>query len=560
MSNLTLESIKQLSNEKSYTRGEKYYKAGRVTEYKDQSNILTAKVIGTDMYNVRVDLNTLDNQCNCLAFYGDELCKHQIAVLLTKIYGEVVSNSKVKIKGQKTQQIIKAGKEPKLQIEKLDKEKLVQLLQELINEYEFIEDFISTRINPLSEFDYSSFESKFKNLFKGVKLGYNWDYYSNQLDNVYEGGVDLVKYLPTTNESCKLLLKLAYWIDNKLSSLDDSDGIIQNLQDELISKAMHGLEEEVITLSDIYSFTSRDSNFDYATKIIESILLNVQNKEILGSIFQKLEKTLFKSDPDFGKANVYMKNIFFHFLAKFDSEKFESLAVDFYKEDNGIKKDLLEHYFQVGKYKEFVDLIWPPDHLYFWGHENLEKSLIKLNDTIKLKQLYITLIKDGYSKTYIGKLYDLVLGEQGVGEWKKIRDSLIQKIGNIDRQVDMYLITKDYEKVVELLVSIQEEDQRLSGRSSVEEITYSTAIKFTIISPRHAVLLLRFLFAKEFKKLEGRKTNYDYLLLILEKLLQLKDDKYISEQVAYIFTNLPNRKKLVERVKRLLRSSSQGQV
>ncbi|MBD3329414.1 hypothetical protein GF357_02875 [Candidatus Dojkabacteria bacterium] len=98
MKTFTEQTIQKLTNEKSFTRGKKYYDQGRVTEYTDKSDLLEAVVVGTDKYKVSIDLSTLDMDCNCPAFRGDLLCKHQVAVLMTKIHGEVKPSKKPSVK------------------------------------------------------------------------------------------------------------------------------------------------------------------------------------------------------------------------------------------------------------------------------------------------------------------------------------------------------------------------------------------------------------------------------------------------------------------------------
>ena len=93
--------ISRLTNPVSYERGFKYFIQGRVTDFINSDNILTATVIGTDRYHTTIDLSNLEANCDCPAFEGNLFCKHLVAVLLTHLKGEIKSKSLPKVKGEK---------------------------------------------------------------------------------------------------------------------------------------------------------------------------------------------------------------------------------------------------------------------------------------------------------------------------------------------------------------------------------------------------------------------------------------------------------------------------
>src|SRR3989344_8708303 len=84
---LTEEYVRSLSTPEYFERGEKYWRQGRV-ELQSDGDMIKARVSGTQIYEVAVDLTTLDFDCNCPAFSGKYLCKHVIAALLATIRGE----------------------------------------------------------------------------------------------------------------------------------------------------------------------------------------------------------------------------------------------------------------------------------------------------------------------------------------------------------------------------------------------------------------------------------------------------------------------------------------
>ena len=76
-------------------RGFKYYKAGKVTDLKENKNKVTALVNGTESYYVEVVFNETDDRiiehakCDCPYYSdGEKLCKHIYAVILCVKYNE----------------------------------------------------------------------------------------------------------------------------------------------------------------------------------------------------------------------------------------------------------------------------------------------------------------------------------------------------------------------------------------------------------------------------------------------------------------------------------------
>ena len=79
---ITLQDIKRLCNAESYERAEQYLLIGRVKKVEYYSNILMAKVIGTCVYDVTVNLeNGIKATCTCPYDWGG-YCKHIVATLL----------------------------------------------------------------------------------------------------------------------------------------------------------------------------------------------------------------------------------------------------------------------------------------------------------------------------------------------------------------------------------------------------------------------------------------------------------------------------------------------
>ncbi len=78
------ETIHELCTEVVFERGQQYCDEGRIQQIDRVGDIVTARVHGTDRYEVRVDLASedLDPHCTC-PYRGAGECKHVVAVLLT---------------------------------------------------------------------------------------------------------------------------------------------------------------------------------------------------------------------------------------------------------------------------------------------------------------------------------------------------------------------------------------------------------------------------------------------------------------------------------------------
>lgn len=82
LSALTLIAIRQLSDPKSFARGEEYFAADRVLSLEERSGKIVATVLGSDAYTVQMwqKDNELDYDCSCPRGEDGDFCKHCVAV------------------------------------------------------------------------------------------------------------------------------------------------------------------------------------------------------------------------------------------------------------------------------------------------------------------------------------------------------------------------------------------------------------------------------------------------------------------------------------------------
>lgn len=549
MKTFTEQTIQKLTNEKSFIRGEKYYKQGRVTEYTDKSDLLEALVIGTDNYKVRIDLTNLDINCNCPAFRGDLLCKHQVAVLLTKIHGEVEPDKKPKVKkssyGYVKEEVI-SRKEIRKILEDFSKNELVDHTSTIIeNNPDLFRHF--TEVNKkYSKQDYKKLQKEIRAKFRGVSYRSNWNSYVNRLDSIYYSVIDLVKFLSNDEESCKFLLEQAYWIEEKqLTRLDDSDGIISGLELELTTKAIQYLNAEDADLSAVLPFTARKSSFDYGINIVNLIYKFVTNKNVLRKLGEKIERTMFKKDSDFNFDNKYLHPIYLKYLADKDFEKFQDLVKELYKQNISIFLLMIKVFFEKGKYKEVVKIGWNERDR--WDINDLvKKSLIKLERWDEYTNLLKTELLKNFELSKLKELKSAVEKHGEKGDWERLLNEVKKVDLYKDNAVDLALFLKDYDKVYKILTTKPEKDYR--GNINTTDIE-NIAIKLLIIHPDTAMKMYKFLIGNELEKFKGYANRYDKFFDFLLNIRNLGDEEYVEEVGKRVVSDYPTKKKLVERIK-----------
>ena len=96
---LTEEYVRSLTFPDYFTRGVEYWRKGKVFDLQRMDDSVEAKVRGTEDYIVKIDLSTLDFECDCMAFSPKAMCKHVVAALLVLIRGR--SGQKITTKQEK---------------------------------------------------------------------------------------------------------------------------------------------------------------------------------------------------------------------------------------------------------------------------------------------------------------------------------------------------------------------------------------------------------------------------------------------------------------------------
>ncbi len=92
-----LDLIRMHAPQPTLARGIRYYAEGRVRDLRIDGEVASARVLGSQLYTTRVEMNgqTIRSSCSCGAFDSFEVCKHVVALLVAidrrRARGEVTS-------------------------------------------------------------------------------------------------------------------------------------------------------------------------------------------------------------------------------------------------------------------------------------------------------------------------------------------------------------------------------------------------------------------------------------------------------------------------------------
>jgi len=125
---MNLHRLKNLTNDRSFARGEVYFNEGRVQSLVEHEGVLTAVVRGQQDYRVKLqwDDREVDYSCNCPVGLNGEFCKHLVAAGLAWINPDMNANRKSG--GRKTRETTQDKIRDFLKLQ--DKSVLIQMLAE----------------------------------------------------------------------------------------------------------------------------------------------------------------------------------------------------------------------------------------------------------------------------------------------------------------------------------------------------------------------------------------------------------------------------------------------
>jgi hypothetical protein len=543
LKDITEKIILKLSNPTSFENGRKYYLQGRVTDYYEDDRIIDANVIGGNLYKVKVWKEDLSSECNCADYKEFELCKHLVAVLLTKSKGEIIPKNKPTIKNNNSSSEHNKDQQFKSSLFKIPREKLIDDVAELGRTYPDIEEYFINKYSGQTSDYYNGLERKIRKKINSI-LSYqgNKDFPSKVFTASREVN-SLIQNLPISRNTADFLLGTGYWISEKLAHIDDSNGYLSNLINEIIEKASLYLEDaRPDDLVLYYKYTSNSSGFGFNINVIKSILLNIKNPLIIEAIMTKLEKSIFKKDPDFGFAPESGWILMMGYLKNNNPVKYEEFIPELMEKSDSIKVDHINYLFEKGKYEDVIRLYSDqPDKKEI--EKAFENSLLALNNKQLLIEYYTKKLSERFDLN-IFKHFSEIEGMQKMPEWKRTVEGILADNKYIFYRAEILLYLKRYDEFLEFISYKGQEYYR--NNSVIEKL----AIRFSLTNPSIAIRLFHYLIEKEIERMQ-KSNRYVILIDYFNELKGLNDNEYIEELKAKLKNDNPTKIKLIETLNKI---------
>lgn len=539
---LTKNILEKLSHPKSFERGEKYYKQGRVVDYTEDKEFIKANVIGTDNYCVRISQNKWEHSCNCLAYRDDSFCKHEIAVLLTKLNGNIESTVKPKIKIRNYEQIKFSEDEFKILLEKQSKESLISGIIEFTSEFPALKKSLEYRYSEKDESYIRNVENMLNKSISSLKrIRYGKDY-SNKIFRICQDIHKIVEILPVNKRTSVMLLNTGYKLTESLTTIDDSYGTIQNVIDAVIEKAVLFLNSASASDLDIfYEFISKKSSFDLDFKIAEKILNLVNNNDILYEFINKLERTLFRKDPDFNFSKETVIGLLMDYYETKNVEKYEELAKEYLELSILVKLDYIKFLYKQNRYEELIKI----------GMNMYDRYDIRpmINDALlslgKISELIELLKKQRTSNQEIKTLSQMknINCFWGSKEFEYLIDVMLKNCSSVNDEIDLLNVVERHSAIKDILLK---SSQNLNSVVTIEK----QALKFSLYQPELAVELYKKLVEMELKRIQT-SSHYKPLIEYLMMIKNLGGNDFVVSLSGKLIKDFPTKKKLIEEIKLL---------
>ncbi len=233
---LTRQKIKQITNSRSFRRGEDYFESGRVRMITQDQETFTAKVRGTRNYRVKIQIweKEIEYSCDCPVGMEDVFCKHLVAAGLTWVEGE---NHKRKRQSPQSKPKV-TTEDVRDYLLKQDKETLVRMLMEQTIEDDRLREqlFLKVAQKGPKGLDLATYRRAIDDsVDTGDFIDYRamWDY-CRKIEDVVEAVEELLKE-GHAEEGIELTEYFMEAVEERLGEVDDSDGgmggILERLQE-----------------------------------------------------------------------------------------------------------------------------------------------------------------------------------------------------------------------------------------------------------------------------------------------------------------------------------------
>lgn len=231
---MNLHQLLKLANDRSYARGELYFKDGHVRSLARNEGALTAIVSGQNDYHVEVrfDEDEVEYSCDCPIGLEGEFCKHLVAACLASMESDPESGAK---SGGKQKKRTAAEAELRAYLGRQDKDTLIAILtRETLQNRKLLDRLLleAARVNPAG-LDLAAYR---RAIAKATRTNGFVDYHSardyvQRIHQVVESIAHLCdSHAPAVIELTEYALAK---LEGAIGEMDDSDGHMGILLPEL---------------------------------------------------------------------------------------------------------------------------------------------------------------------------------------------------------------------------------------------------------------------------------------------------------------------------------------
>ena len=451
-------------NTRILSRGYEYYEDGLVEDVLLKGNIVTAKVLGTETYDVSVEIDNgifIDGDCTCPYASDGSYCKHMAALLYYLDNENLDENNNYTTKEKEIRDSLKT-------INKIELDDfLVELLIEDRDVYDkfrlrFNKSFPSLTIEDYENKIYSAIESSAgRDGF--IDYHESWDYTKNmhKITSEVNSLVDNGEY-DLAFEVAKTILETIPETD-----IDDSNGSTGEVAEsciEIIERILESILHDENTLAKkildyILNETKTEYLSNYAIYLYLLLDLYVERNRYLDEIEEGLLDALEigKSKDYFWNAEHYVDILVDIYNKEDDKEKIINLLKK-YSANKDICLKLVEEYLKEDNVKDAITL--------------LKTRLEETNNSTyasKLADIYLDNIMQDEYKDILYQLlfeydkYDIDIYKKikhlySKQEWLKERENIINKILNESKGylyftdlLNIYIEEKKYDDIYNIV-------------------------------------------------------------------------------------------------------------
>lgn len=424
-------------NTRILSRGYEYYEDGLVEDVLLKGNIVTAKVLGTETYDVSIEIDNgifIDGDCTCPYASDGSYCKHMAALLYYLDNENLDENNNYTPKEKKIRDSLK----------NINKTELDDFLVELLTEDKNIYDKFRLRFNKsfprltIKDYEKKIYDAIAKSAGRDGFIDYHesWDY----TKNMHKITSEVNKLVD--NGEYDLAFEVARTILETIpdTAIDDSNGSTGEVADsciEIIERILESIlhDENALAkkiLDYILNETKTEYLSNYAIDLYPLLDLYVERNRYLDEIEEGLLDALElgKSKDYFWNAEHYVDILVDIYNKEDDKEKIINLLKK-YSANKDICLKLVEEYLKEDNVKDAITLL-----------KNRLKEDSNRDYAYKLSEIYQ---KENMMEEYKNILYKLLyeLDKYNIDIYKKIKYLYSNKDWLIEREKIISRILKE---------------------------------------------------------------------------------------------------------------------